>query len=119
MLLLPDTPRWYYAKGRIEEADKTVCNLFDAEIDDPRVQDMKQSILASIRLEEQDEHGFRILDLIWDTSDLRVGRRIRISFLILALQQMMGLFFVIRHKIAPYLLTALYQALTSLSTTAQ
>jgi hypothetical protein len=90
MFFLPDTPRWNYAKGRIEEADRVVCNLFDADINDPRVQDMKQSILASIQLEEQDEHGFRILDLIWDTSDLRVGRRIRISFLVLALQQMMG-----------------------------
>ncbi|KIV98706.1 uncharacterized protein PV09_09533 [Verruconis gallopava] len=91
MFLLPDTPRWYYAKGLIDEGDRTVCNLFDANIDDSRVQQMKQSILASIQLEEQDEHGFRILDLFWDTSDLRVGRRIRISFLILALQQMMGI----------------------------
>lgn len=90
MLLLPDTPRWYYAKGRIEDGDKVVCALFDAEVDDIRVQDMKQSILASIRLEEQDEHTFNLLHLIWDTSDLRVGRRIRISFLILSLQQMMG-----------------------------
>jgi hypothetical protein len=94
MFLLPDTPRWYYAKGRIEEGDKTVCNLFDAEVNDPRVQEMKHSILASIQLEEQDEHGFRILDLFWDSSDLRVGRRIRISFLVLALQQMMGMFLV-------------------------
>lgn len=64
MLLLPDTPRWYYAKGRVEEADAVVCNLFDTDISDPRVQEMKQSILASIRLEEQDEHSFRLVDLI-------------------------------------------------------
>ena len=98
MFLLPDTPRWYYAKGRIEEADKTVCSLLDADVDDARVQEMKQSILASIRLEEQDERGFRIMDLIWDTSDLKVGRRIRISFLVLALQQMMGMHL----EIAPF-----------------
>lgn len=90
-MLLPDTPRWYYAKGRIEEGDQVVCNLYDAEIEDLRVQEMKQSILASIRLEEQDEHSFRLLDLVWDRSGLRAGRRIRISFLILAIQQMMGM----------------------------
>lgn len=90
-LLLPDTPRWYYVRGRIEEGDETVSRLIDAPIDDPRVHHMRESILASIALEESSkERGFHILDLVWDRSDLRVGRRIRISFLILAIQQMMG-----------------------------
>lgn len=90
MFVLPDTPRWYYAKDRIDEGDRILCNLFDAELGDIRVQEMRQAILASILLEQQEENGFRIKDLFWDTSDLRVGRRIRISFLILAIQQMMG-----------------------------
>lgn len=65
--------------------------LLDAPVEDPRVQSMRNSIIASIALEESSsERGFRLLDLIWDRSDLRVGRRIRISFMILALQQMMG-----------------------------
>ena len=90
MLLLPDTPRWYYAKGREAEGDDVLCRLHDAPLDDPAVQNMKQGILASIKLEESNEHGFNLLDLVWDRSDLRAGRRIRISFMILALQQMMG-----------------------------
>ncbi|KAM5343677.1 hypothetical protein ACJ41O_012214 [Fusarium nematophilum] len=90
-LFLPDTPRWYYAKGFEKEGDETLCRLFDADIDDERVQNMRNSILASISLESADERGFKILDLVWDRSDLRVGRRIRISFLILAIQQMMGI----------------------------
>lgn len=90
MFVLPDTPRWYYAKDRIEDGDRILCNLFDAELDDIRVQEMRQAILASILLEQQEENGFRIKDLFWDTSALRIGRRIRISFLILAIQQMMG-----------------------------
>ncbi|EOO01375.1 putative sugar transporter stl1 protein [Phaeoacremonium minimum UCRPA7] len=90
-LLLPDTPRWYYARGRIAEGDETLGRLIDAPLDDHRVQNMKHAILASIALEEEDkDRGFKILDLFWDRSDLRVGRRIRISFLILAIQQMMG-----------------------------
>jgi hypothetical protein len=92
MLLLPDTPRWYYARGRYAEGDAVLCRLHDAPLDDPAVQNMKQGILASIKLEEVKENGFQLLDLIWDRSDLRSGRRIRISFMILSLQQMMGLF---------------------------
>lgn len=90
MLLLPDTPRWYYAKGYEAEGDKTLCQIFDAEVHDERVQNMKSSILTSIAFESESDKGFNLLDLIWDRSDLRVGRRIRISFLILAIQQMMG-----------------------------
>jgi hypothetical protein len=91
MLFLPDTPRWYYARGLEAEGDNTLCQIFDAEIHDERVQDMKSSILTNIAFESQNERGFNLLDLVWDRSDLRVGRRIRISFLILAIQQMMGM----------------------------
>lgn len=64
--------------------------LHDRPLDDPQVQAMRNEILAAIKLEEQDEHKFNPLDLFWDRSELRAGRRIRISFMILSLQQMMG-----------------------------
>jgi hypothetical protein len=90
MFFLPDTPRWYYAKGRHEEGDQVLARLHDRDLHDPAVLEMKEAILASIKLEEQEENKFNILDLVWDRSDLRVGRRIRIAFLILSMQQMMG-----------------------------
>jgi Sugar (and other) transporter len=90
MFLLPDTPRWYYAKGRIEEGDDVLARLHDRPVDDSAVQEMKEAILASIKLEEEEEHKFNVLDLFWDRTDLRSGRRIRIAFLILSMQQMMG-----------------------------
>ena len=64
--------------------------LHDLPIDDPAVQDMKSEILASIALEEEEHNKFSLLSLVWDNTDLRAGRRIRISFMILSLQQMMG-----------------------------
>ncbi|PVH77658.1 general substrate transporter [Cadophora sp. DSE1049] len=91
MWFLPDTPRWYYAKGMDDKGDDVLCRLHDAPLDNPAVQNMKQGILASIKLEESNETKFNLLDLLWDRSDLRAGRRIRISFMILALQQMMGI----------------------------
>lgn len=91
MACLPDTPRWYYAKGYEKAGDETLCRIFDAPMDDHRVHSMKSAILASIELESSSNmKQFNLLDLIWDRSSLRAGRRIRISFLILAIQQMMG-----------------------------
>lgn len=90
MLMLPDTPRWYYAKGRNNEGDDVLRRLWDRPVDDHHVQAMKSEILASIQLEAEEENKFNLLDLVWDRSELRAGRRIRISFLILSIQQMMG-----------------------------
>jgi Na+/melibiose symporter-like transporter len=91
MAFLPDTPRWYYAKNKFEEGDDVLTRLHDAPLDDPAVADMKAEILASIALEEEEHNKFSLLSLIWDNTDLRAGRRIRISFMILSLQQMMGI----------------------------
>ena len=51
---------------------------------------MQEAILTSIKLEEEDENKFNYWSIFWDKTDLRVGHRIRISFLILSMQQMMG-----------------------------
>ncbi|KAK5949441.1 hypothetical protein OHC33_009615 [Knufia fluminis] len=91
MFFLPDTPRWYYAKGRNQEGDDVLSRLHDRPLDDPAVQEMKQEIMATIKLEEEEENKFNVLHLFWDTTDLRAGRRIRISFLVLSIQQMMGI----------------------------
>lgn len=91
MLFLPDTPRWYFAKDRYQDGDDVLCRLHDKPLDHPAVQQMRQQILESIALESEEHSKFNLMHLIWDTSDLRAGRRIRISFLILSVQQMMGI----------------------------
>jgi MFS family permease len=90
MFFLPDTPRWYYAKGREAEGDQVLHKLHDKEIEHPDVQHQKQEIMNSLKLESEEENKFNIWGLFWDNSDLRAGRRIRISFLVLSIQQMMG-----------------------------
>lgn len=42
-------------------------------------------------MEAENENKLSLLSLVWDNTELRVGRRIRISFLILSIQQMMGI----------------------------
>ena len=90
MFFLPDTPRWYYAKGREADGDQVLRKLHDKEIEHPDVQHQKREIMSSLKLESEEENKFNIWGLFWDNSDLRAGRRIRISFLVLSIQQMMG-----------------------------
>lgn len=90
MLILPDTPRWYYAKGRMDEGDSVLQRLHDLPIDHENVQQQKKEIIDSLELEEHKANRLSLISLIWDNTELRVGRRIRISFLILSIQQMMG-----------------------------
>ncbi|KAH7092233.1 putative sugar transporter STL1 [Paraphoma chrysanthemicola] len=93
MVFLPDTPRWYYAKGREAEGDDVLSKLHDKALEHPDVQQMKQEIMNTIKLEtESEEHEkFSVWTLFWDNTDLKVGRRIRIAFLVLSIQQMMGI----------------------------
>jgi hypothetical protein len=95
MFFLPDTPRWYYAKGREAEGDDVLAKLHNKPLDHSDVHRMKQEIMKSIELETDAEEGtkFNLWTLFWDNTDLRVGRRIRISFLVLSIQQMMGMQF--------------------------
>jgi hypothetical protein len=89
MFLLPDTPRWYYARGRYDEGDDILARLHDCAVTDDAVQAMRQSIIASIEFEGESKK-FNVWDLLWDKTKLRVGHRIRVAFLLLSMQQMMG-----------------------------
>jgi hypothetical protein len=98
MFFLPDTPRWYYMRNRTEDGDKTLSRLYGVyrkETTDyrdvPEIQAMRSTILASLSVEEESANKLTWLSIIWDNTPLRVGRRIRISFLILGIQQSMGI----------------------------
>lgn len=89
LIFLPDTPRWYYARGRVEEGDSVLARLHDVPTDDTKVTNMRKAIMNAI--EEEKRNRFDIKLLFWDNSDLQIGRRLRTSFLILFMQQLMGI----------------------------
>jgi hypothetical protein len=98
MIFLPDTPRWYYARDNIPEGDKTLSRIYGVyrkgvtnHGDVPEIQAMKQNIMETFHVEEESSNRLTLLSLVWDNTPLRVGRRVRISFLILAIQQSMGI----------------------------
>lgn len=79
----------YYAKGRAAEGDAVLSRLHALPIDHENVQTQRAEILEAIKLEETQDK-FNPVTLIWDNTKLRSGRRIRIGFLVLVFQQMMG-----------------------------
>jgi hypothetical protein len=94
----PDTPRWYYARGRRAEGDQTLARLHGIydhqhqEYDEyPAIRQIRDEIFHSIQIEAEEENRLSLISLIWDNTPLRVGRRVRISFMILSIQQMMGI----------------------------
>ena len=86
---LPDTPRWYYARGRIAEGDDVLSRLHDLPLEHEAVQAQRTEVLDSIR-DDEDTH-FNIWLLFWDNTESQVGRRLRTSFLILFVQQFLGI----------------------------
>lgn len=100
MGFLPDTPRWYYARDCISMGDKTLSRIYGvyhkganshSHSEYPEIQAMKASIMTNFHVEEESDNRLTLLSLIWDNTPLRVGRRVRISFLILSIQQSMGI----------------------------
>ncbi|PBK88904.1 MFS general substrate transporter [Armillaria gallica] len=49
-----ESPRWLYAKGRIQEGDASLERLCGKSVSDPTVKAQRDEILAAIRLEEAD-----------------------------------------------------------------
>lgn len=87
---LPDTPRWYYAKGKEEMGDAVLASLYDRDIQDADVQVTKQDILASLEIERAEVEGLKFKDFIWDTSDTQAARRIRTGMILFAFAYLQG-----------------------------
>lgn len=50
-MVLPDSPRWLIARGRIEEGTRILAQLEDKELDDPEVLEKKKEIEVSLMQE--------------------------------------------------------------------
>ncbi|RMZ76609.1 hypothetical protein DV738_g4797, partial [Chaetothyriales sp. CBS 135597] len=87
---LPESPRFNYSKGRIEQADIALSALKGAPIDSEIVQAEKKSILDAIQLE--DHLGeFSWKSVFWDTSGQKIHIRMALVVVIQMLQELPGL----------------------------
>ncbi|KAF2139254.1 uncharacterized protein K452DRAFT_275396 [Aplosporella prunicola CBS 121167] len=86
----PDSPRYYYAKSRYDEGDRTLERLYAKPLADYKVEQAKKDILASIELEKQAAESLRLKDFFWDTSDLQAARRIRTGVILVGIGYLIG-----------------------------
>lgn len=90
LFMLPDTPRWYYARGRTDRGDDVLARLHGLSIEHEAVQLVRAEIMATLK-EEEDEVKLNWWILFWDNTELQFGRRLRTSFLINWAQQFLGI----------------------------
>lgn len=84
MWFLPDTPRWYYAKGRPEQGDDALCRLTDLPLEDPKVQQTRREIFIAMEAELEAKSSLKwtqfLTSGITDKTPLRIVRRLCICF---------------------------------------
>ena len=84
MFFLPDTPRWYYARNRIEEGDAALAQIYDEDINSDAVQETRTHILTAIQIELEanatlEWSHFLALGFV-DKTRLSIVRRLIICF---------------------------------------
>ncbi|KAL2393150.1 MFS-type transporter oryC [Exophiala dermatitidis] len=94
MFFLPDTPRYYYAKGRHNEGDAALMRLHDAPLDSPKVQATKNEILMTIEAEDEASSSLHwklfLTSGIIDRTPMKIIRRLCICFWLPMIREWMG-----------------------------
>ncbi|KAF9026723.1 general substrate transporter [Hymenopellis radicata] len=78
-----ESPRWLYAKGRIEEGDASLERLNGKTLDDPEVKAQKAELIKALQLEAEDSASINLAAFFKkDTTETKVVRRIWISWIL-------------------------------------
>lgn len=94
LFLLPDTPRWYYARNRIDEGDATLSLLYDEPIESENVQNTKMHIMTAIEIEREANASlnwkqFLTMGVV-DHTELKIIRRLVMCFWLPMIGEWMG-----------------------------
>ena len=64
VLVMPESPRWLVKKGRKEDANKVLSQLYDRPLDDAEVQQELNTLMDTIRKTEMDLGPFKLKELV-------------------------------------------------------
>ena len=75
---LPESPRYAYQKGRKDEALQILCDVYDRDPDDPKIQREQADILEALEIERlEGEYQWRN---ILKKDEVQTGRRVLLAY---------------------------------------
>jgi hypothetical protein len=107
LLFFPDTPRWYYARGREQDGDTALAQLTGCDSSAPLFRQTKQEILAAIEMELAANKSLKWTDFLTfgllDKSPEKIVRRLSMCFWLTFCRQWAGINLIVYCK-SPLLL---------------
>lgn len=101
---LPESPRWLYAKGLIDQGNLVISRLRNIAVDHPIVASTRAAILEVSHLEDSGESkGLNWRHIFYDPTDIKPTRRIMLGVMLQFLQVFSGI------SLAVYYLNILFQ----------
>lgn len=87
--LLPESPRWLYSNGHLDDADDVMARILQVPVHDPTVLARRAEVLEALKVEKETE--FRLKNIFFDDSPINTSWRIWIGVIIQFLQQLGGI----------------------------
>lgn len=94
IFFVPESPRWLLAHGMTEDGLDVLQRLHGSTAASEEFREIQAAIEVEVQLEKNIEGSILFScakSIIWDTTDLRIGRRLRLCIAMGFLQEMSGL----------------------------
>jgi MFS family permease len=90
---VPESPRWLFKKGRVEEGIEVLCCVFDLPPNDPYIVAETNQILRAIEIENA--AGTQKIRALFKNDRLKTRRRVLLAWFALFMNQMSGINLVV------------------------